>query len=276
MRQGGAPSQSVTTVVSAPEAALTTPSNSSASLSTMIVPAPGVQAISKKMADNMLAGVYVDFAELPPAKGRTQNCPVTDGQIVLVHAAEFMHSKRLIADLSTWIQCFAIYTAVVTSRYPERMPSLMAYMSNISQASSRYRWPSWIVYDINFRQAAAGTGNSDWSKTDPSLYTMIFQNMSIAQEGWCTHCYSTEHMSERCIHKPMARKRPLMGNVPPSKRQGPAGAPQICKKYNIHNGNCSYGSACRYLHACEICSKPGHFRAQCSQAGPVGPTNYRQ
>ncbi len=88
------------------------------------------------------------------------------------------------------------------TRYPERLPGLMAYMSNIAQASSRYRWPSWVIYDINFRQAAAGSGSTDWSKTDPSLYTMVFQNMSGSQEGWCLHCYSTEHTSELCMHKP--------------------------------------------------------------------------
>ena len=74
----------------------------------MVVPAPNLPPIFKKMADHIIAGHFVDFAELPPAKGRSKIRPSAEGQVMLVQAAELYQSRRLISDLSTWCQCFAI------------------------------------------------------------------------------------------------------------------------------------------------------------------------
>ena len=49
------------------------------------------------------------------------------------------------------------------------MADLMAYASIIAKASQKYRWPSWIVYDQNFRQEAADMQNKQWAKVDPGL-----------------------------------------------------------------------------------------------------------
>ena len=130
--------------------------------------APGLPAVTKKLAEHILAGRYIDFSELPPAKGRCK-LPAAEGQLVLIQAADLMQTKRLITDLSTWCQCFSIFSAIITTKYPERMPSLMAYLATIAKASARYKWPSWVVYDLNFRQEAADSGNTDWSKIDPGL-----------------------------------------------------------------------------------------------------------
>lgn len=177
----------------------------------MVIPAPNLPPVSRKLADSILAGYYVDFTEFPPAKGRSKVRSMDD-QIVLVQAAELLQSKRLIADLATWIQCYAIYAAIVSSQCPDRTPSLMAYMTTIAKASARYKWPSWVIYDLNFRQHAAGMGLSDWSKIDPSLYAECFNGMAVSAEGWCSYCYSTEHVSESCLQKPPSGKRPPLAS----------------------------------------------------------------
>ena len=135
-------------------------SSSAAPIST-VATAPGLPLLAKKLAESILAGNYVDFAELPPAKGCCKLLQSTEGQLVLIHAADLLQSKRLIPDLATWCQCFAIFAADVTSRHPERTASLMAYLAAITKASTRYKWTSWIVYDLNYRQNAADTGQTD-------------------------------------------------------------------------------------------------------------------
>ena len=244
-----------------------------ATSSQTVASAPGLPAISKKLADNILAGNFIDFLELPPAKGRCKLLPAMEGQLILVQAADLLQTKWLITDLATWSQCFAIYTAIVTLRYPERMPSLMAYLTIVAKASMRYKWPSWVVYDLNFHQNAADTGSTDWSKIDPGLYAECFKGMAIASEGWCSYCYSTEHTSEHCLLKPISKKRPATSLPPPPKRQeqgqGQAStstdAPiQISRKFNFFNGDCSYGNACKFLQSCDLRKQPGHPRAQCS------------
>ncbi len=62
----------------------------------MVVPAPNLPPITKKMADHIIAGHFVDFVELPPAKGGSKLRPSVEGQVVLVQAAELYQSKRLI------------------------------------------------------------------------------------------------------------------------------------------------------------------------------------
>lgn len=81
-----------------------------------------------------------------------------EGQIVVIQAADLMESRKLIPDLATWIQCFSIYTAVITTKEPERVKNLLAYTLLIAKCSLKYKWPSWVVYDLNFRQDAAEVG----------------------------------------------------------------------------------------------------------------------
>ena len=90
-----------------------------------------------------------------------------------------MESRKLIPDLATWIQCFSIYAAVITTKEPERAKNLLAYMSLIAKCSLKYKWPSWVVYDLNFRQDAAETGLKNWSKVEPSTYMQCFY--------WCSN-----------------------------------------------------------------------------------------
>ena len=137
-------------------------------------------AVPLKLAERIWARKFVDFCELPPAKGRAK--PVTgsmEGQLILVQAADLYQTKKLIPDLATWSQCFALFTATIAVKQPKRIPDLLTYMATIAKASQKYRWPLWLVYDQNFRQAAEA-GNWNWSKIDPSIYALCFNGMAIS------------------------------------------------------------------------------------------------
>ena len=89
----------------------------------------GLPSLPKKLVDKILAGEYVDFAELPPARGKARAVPqALEGQIVVVQAADLLQSRRVIPDLATWMQCYAIFTPVIPSKNPARLPDLMAYI----------------------------------------------------------------------------------------------------------------------------------------------------
>ena len=133
----------------------------------------GLPSIAKRIVDKIVANEYIDFADLPPGatKGKTKHLPQSlEGQIVVVQVADLFQQRRLIPDFATWAQCFAIFTAVISSREPNRVPDLMAYLSIIAKASLKYKWPSWVVYDQNFRQDAADQQNKIWARVDPVLY----------------------------------------------------------------------------------------------------------
>ena len=63
----------------------------------------GFPPIAKKLADRILAGEFVDLADLPPAKGKVRPLSTPEGSVLLVHAQKFMQQKKLIPDLATWV-----------------------------------------------------------------------------------------------------------------------------------------------------------------------------
>jgi len=72
---------------------------------TLVQPGPGLPAIPRKLADRIKVGEYVDFMELPPARGKSR--PITqapEGQVIVVQAADIAPARKLVPDLSTWIQ----------------------------------------------------------------------------------------------------------------------------------------------------------------------------
>ena len=65
---------------------------------------PGLPVLPKKLVEKIIAGQYVDFSELPPAKGRTRSLPSQeDGHVLVIRAEDLAGSKKLIPDLATWL-----------------------------------------------------------------------------------------------------------------------------------------------------------------------------
>lgn len=209
---------------------------------------PGLPAMPKKLVDRIEANEYVDFNDLPPAKGkgRLLSQPL-EGQLVVIQAADLVQSRRLIPDLATWVQCFGIYTAVVTQKKPDKLPELLAYQATVAKASQKYRWPSWLIYDQNFRMEAAGKPETSWAQMDPGLYTQCFTGQARTAENWCTTCQGVDHPSTRCPFRTHKRSwSSAFGSQGSQKaarspNPNPAGRLGVCIKYNRFNGDCRYG-----------------------------------
>ena len=71
--------------------------------------------------------------------------------------------------MQSWLQCFAQYVSVLSSKFPEAVPQLMAYMVAIIKASIEFDEGAWIAYDTAYRRPAAATGYKAWLKLNPSL-----------------------------------------------------------------------------------------------------------
>ena len=115
-----------------------------------------------------------------------------DRQVIVVQAADLLQARRVIPDLEP-VLCS--YVAVLAPHQPTRLPELMSYQSLIARSSAKFRWPSWVVYDQNFRQEAAGNSHMSWAKADPSIYAQCFTKQAISAENWCDRCHSLDHSS---------------------------------------------------------------------------------
>ena len=76
------------------------------------------------------------------------------------------HDRRprrgLVTDISLWIECFATLAAVLSVRYPDKVPQFMAYMHTIVCASWNFEGPAWATYGMAFRRQAANWQSLDW------------------------------------------------------------------------------------------------------------------
>ena len=146
----------------------------------------GLAALPKKLVDKIQANEYIDFNKLPPAKGRSKGLPqMLEGQVILIQSADLVQSRKMIPDLATWLQCYSLYVAVMAAKHPERTTELMAYQSQITRSSTRYRWPTWLIYDQNFRQEAANNPSQSWTRVDPTslcLFGLAFRPFSLAHD----------------------------------------------------------------------------------------------
>ena len=83
---------------------------------------PGLPALPKKLVERICRNEYVDFAELPPAKGKNRvPTHVVEGQIVVLQPGDLTPARRAIPDLATQLQCYGIYTAVLGAHQSHRL-----------------------------------------------------------------------------------------------------------------------------------------------------------
>ena len=217
----------------------------------------GLPPVPRRLAEMILKGEYVDFSEFPPAKGKVKSLPNLEGNILVIQAADLAQYKKLIPDLATWLQCFAIFMAIITKHQPERSTELLAYMTLIVRSSTKYRWPSWVIYDQNFRLEAATGGQIDWAKSDASLFAQCFTGQTLSMESWCKICHSLDHGTIQCPYAPTQPKRPKsIGTWQPFQKD------TTCRNFQI-DGRCRYGKSCRFDHLCRTC-RGKHPQSKCT------------
>lgn len=107
-------------------------------------------------------------------------------------------AKKRLDDLDVWLQCFALYVAVLAPTKPALVPNLMAYMISIIRASQEYEASAWVAYDDAYRRQAAAAGDQwQWSQANPSLYAVCFTGKA-KRTGRCERCLSAAHKTEDC------------------------------------------------------------------------------
>lgn len=67
--------------------------------------------------------------------------------------------QRQVADIFEWVQCFSIFIAVRTQKYPEKTQDMLGYLhvALIIKARMEYEGDRWLGYDRHFRQNAAAS-----------------------------------------------------------------------------------------------------------------------
>ena len=189
---------------------------------------------------SICAFVFVELADLIPTRLGFED--TTRSKI----------KHRSVANISEWLQAFAVYVSVIAKTQPYRVPDLMGYQILIIEASTEYRNNSWLAYDRRFRQQVAAHPQCKWSNIDSTLWTLAFT--SQAKTSRCRHCFSLFHLSQDCEFDPNPTSPPIEPQFTGASRVRPVHRRLICQQWNQESSqSCSYPN-CRFEHVCSICA----------------------
>ena len=119
--------------------------------------------------------------------------------------------RRDIPDILSWIQCFGIYISVMASKFPDRVPNMVAYQTTLVREAHQCGGGSWLAYDTEFRQQAAADPLCDWSKLNSSLYPVTFMAQASGKGRCCPHRLEPDHMGDDCALSPRTQQDQRLG-----------------------------------------------------------------
>ena len=246
----------------------------------------GFPPVPAKLVGKILRLEFVDMAELLRDNMEAERRGLSQGE-----GSSAKHpQRREVPDILSWIQCFGIYISVMASKFPERVPHMLAYQTMLVREARRCGGRGWLAYDTAFRQQAATDSQVDWSKLNSSLYPVTFMAQASGKGRCCVHCLEPDHAAEDCALSPRGRQETRQRQRSPGRspstrgvewRSGgetseysgvvrpravkPGGLRQerkICYSYN--DGECRFPSTCRFLHICQRCRADDHPAARCT------------
>ena len=148
----------------------------------------GFPPVPSKLVKKIEAEDFIDMAELRP-----------EGLGTMEDSAPGRSTKgktKMISNILEWIRCFSLYVAILSCSAPHRVPDLLSYQALIIEAQMEYPGDHWLGYDRRFRQRAAVTKTTKWSKIDTTLWHLAFAGRpSIAR---CKYCFNVTHCSSDC------------------------------------------------------------------------------
>ena len=115
-------------------------------------------------------------------------------------------------------------------------------ITRITKDSITFKWPSWVIFDQNFRQEVVNYPGQSWARVNSGIHADCFTNQLASSENWCSHCHILDHAVSISSQERWEK--------------------QICQNYNQFRGDCVFGKACKF--ACSACGDP-HPVSKCQK-----------
>ena len=219
----------------------------------------GLPPIPAKLVGRIVRGEFIDMSELLRDNLEAQRRgAMRDPASAASSVGGTGRLRREVPDLLSWVQCFGMYTAVVGSKFPERVPKLLAYQTLIIREARRCGGRGWLSYDTYFRQQMVGEWKGEeWGRLNPYLFSSTFLALGGPQRVHCSLCMESDHREEECA---LARESAPKG--PPAREQMPRWEPPrqargktlrqtACFTWN--QGECTF-PYCKFRHVCVRCA----------------------
>ena len=233
---------------------------------------PDLPLIPAKLVSKILRWEYTDPSMLLPDQLQSLSSSansVNEASIVVLPSATWetqRRERRQIPDIATWVQLFSTYMLILAQRYPNSLTDLIQYQLLLVKQARKFRYPSWLYYDTEFRKAASSDRSLSWAAVHPQIYALAFTNQGLPT-AWCPictvdngqHTYDCPNFGGQI--KPSSKPFTSSWSTPPLKK--PRQTVDHCILYNQFDGQCRFGKQCRYPHRCASCGTLGHPMRNC-------------
>ena len=200
------------------------------------------------------------MADLLPEQFSTASSPHpnSNNQVVVFLESSWetrRQRKCQITDMATWVKVYATYVLVLSSQFPETLPDLVSYEFFIVKNSKRFRYPSLLLYDVEYRKWAAIHRIRNWSTTNSELYSLAFMGQALVI-NWCPICQVEGGLStvSAAYHQPSwSPTTTTISPTPSPQYSWPSRATHQAAHSSLLNKNgglCPYGRDLLQVPAC--------------------------
>ena len=155
----------------------------------------GLLPVLAKLAEKIAWWEFIEMAELLPKFWSPLSPSEASSTPTIIQGGP--RCKRTVTDIATWLQCFATYTSVMSRAHPQPVPEFLACLIIVLRASQDFGGVAWVMYDAALGRQAAITGNRQWSRVNPSLYSICFSGV-VCTGTCCKLCLSLSHPTRDC------------------------------------------------------------------------------
>ena len=233
----------------------------------------GLLPIPERLAKKIVALEFVEMRDLMPETWLREEEESVRNMLSLPR-----RRTAPVTNILQWLQCYAGMVGVLSQRFPQMVPELMAYQVTISRD---FEGLAWAQYDRVYRRQGAQTKDLCWSRLNPTLFSLCFAGKA-RQNIACAHCLSDNHVSDNCPDNPshslfMWQYPSSAAAIAPPMPMGGVQSQRlrICNLSNARDGpRCTY-TPCKFAHLCSFC-KGAHPRSACLKGhGGSGPSEWR-
>ena len=119
--------------------------------------------------------------------------------------------RKPVKNIFTWLQGFASLVCTLSTKYPTMVPEFLAYQSIVVKCFKDFEGLGWAQYDHAFKRQVTVTKDLCWSQINGTLYSLCFAGKA-KKNAICAHCFSDNHLTERCPQGPPAYSESRQGD----------------------------------------------------------------
>ena len=182
------------------------------------------------------------------------------GALNQFQAIQQQKSQRRVMNITTWV-CFSLYMAVLSTRAPEMVPSMVAHLHTVLRLQQRASHNlAWLEYDIQFRMEMAASADRVWKCGDPWQYVACLPGQHLPNDPFEVAELDTLPALKGKGKRPLIQEGERGVPRPPLKKQKKG----VCRLHNTTSGGCPYGRDCIFSHRCTGCgAMDEHGRISC-------------